>query len=88
MWLGSSRRFWSLDAIEPDDVADPVAEFRELFRDAVKIRMRSDVPVGVFLSGGLDSTSIICMMKAERERQQGTQGALQAFSYMSMEHDE
>jgi asparagine synthase (glutamine-hydrolysing) len=84
----TKRRFWSLDAIEPGDVADPVAEFRELFRDAVKIRMRSDVPVGVFLSGGLDSTSIICMMKKERERQQGTQGALQAFSYMSMEHDE
>src|SRR5688572_12647869 len=82
------RRFWSLDAIEAEDVADPAAEFRELFRDAVKIRMRSDVPVGVFLSGGLDSTSIICMMAAERERTGDVSSPLQAFSYMSKEHDE
>ena len=82
------RRFWSLDAIEAEDVADPAAEFRELFRDAVKIRMRSDVPVGVFLSGGLDSTSIICMMAAERERAGDATSPLQAFSYMSKEHDE
>jgi asparagine synthase (glutamine-hydrolysing) len=82
------RRFWALDAIEPEEAGDPVEKFRELFRDAVKIRMRSDVPVGVFLSGGLDSTSIICMMAAERARRGNATGPLQAFSYMSKEHDE
>jgi len=82
------RRFWSLTALEPVDLKDPVAEFRALFQDAVKIRMRSDVPVGVFLSGGLDSTSIICTMAAEREKSATAGGSLHALSYMSPTHDE
>jgi asparagine synthase (glutamine-hydrolysing) len=37
--------------------------FRSLFYDAVKLRMRSDVPVGTTLSAGLDSTSIVSTMR-------------------------
>jgi len=37
-------------------------KFESIFRDAVKIRMRSDVPFGAFLSGGLDSASVVAVM--------------------------
>ncbi len=41
-----------------------LAEAQELFRDAVKKRLVSDVPLGVFLSGGLDSTAVLAEMRA------------------------
>lgn len=37
-----------------------VDEFRDLFDDSVRLRLRSDVPLGTCLSGGLDSSSIVC----------------------------
>lgn len=40
------------------------AEAQELFRDAVKKRLVSDVPLGVFLSGGIDSTAVLAEMRA------------------------
>ena len=53
-----------LDALAPDERAE-AAQWRELLADAVKIRLRADVPVGSYLSGGLDS-SIISMLIATR----------------------
>jgi len=54
-------RYWhTLDnLIEiPKTYEEQVEKFRELFLDACKIRMRSDVPIGTALSGGLDSSAV------------------------------
>jgi asparagine synthase (glutamine-hydrolysing) len=53
-----TERYWSLEPRDaPDNAADTV---RELFLDAVRLRLRSDVPVGTCLSGGIDSSAIVC----------------------------
>jgi len=81
--------FWTLEDLEGTDVSNPPDSFYGVFEDAVKLRMRSDVPVGVCLSGGLDSTSIISTM-AKLRKDQGLfqERALKAFSYISEEYDE
>lgn len=38
-------------------------KFRSILKDAVKLRLRSDVPIGSALSGGLDSSTIVCLMR-------------------------
>ncbi len=61
------RRWWNtLDHLNPPqkEYLDQVEGFRTLFLDACRIRMRSDVPIGTALSGGLDSSSIVCAMHA------------------------
>ena len=80
-------QFWSLDDIAKSPAAEPAEAFAELFEDAVRLHMRSDVPVGVSLSGGLDSTSIICA-SARIRAASGAKGDLQAFCYMAPEFDE
>jgi len=53
-------RYWDIDGTRrfQGDFEDKRRRFAELFRDSVRLQMRSDVPVGGMLSGGLDSTSI------------------------------
>lgn len=46
----------------PERYEEQVELFRELFLDACKLRMRSDVTIGTALSGGLDSSATICAM--------------------------
>src|SRR5262249_36162953 len=88
---GTSREwlYWDLNKLESPDVRDPAGKFAELFEDAVRLRLRSDVPVGVCLSGGLDSTSILCAAARQRsESNQSASGPLQAFCYFAKEFDE
>ncbi len=53
------------DSYDNINEEDAVARFKELLSDSVKIRMRSDVPVGSCLSGGLDSGSIVCLNRQQ-----------------------
>ena len=66
--LASSRvsrkwRFYDLPEYDPlSDKAALIEEGRHLLADAVRLRLRSDVPVGALLSGGLDSSTITALM--------------------------
>ena len=62
-----SRQYWEMDFPNESDV-DPngdqeklVDELESLLMNAVKARLRADVPVGAYLSGGLDSSMIVAM---------------------------
>jgi asparagine synthase (glutamine-hydrolysing) len=84
-----SWMYWDLNQIHCANIENPADEFAELFEDAVHLRMRSDVPVGVCLSGGLDSTSILCAATRDwAQSSQSTSGPLRAFCYMAKEFDE
>ncbi|TML12464.1 MAG: asparagine synthase (glutamine-hydrolyzing) [Actinobacteria bacterium] len=50
-------RYWSLEEHEPPG-GDAAEALRELFLDSIRLRLRSDVPAGTALSGGLDSSAI------------------------------
>jgi asparagine synthase (glutamine-hydrolysing) len=62
------QRYWDIPAGEPSSElaglsdTDLVCRFRELLEEAVRIRLMADVPLGMFLSGGLDSSAIAALM--------------------------
>jgi asparagine synthase (glutamine-hydrolysing) len=65
--------YWSARAIAEAGVHEPfngteseaVEELERLLREAIRLRMISDVPLGAFLSGGIDSSSVVALMQAQ-----------------------
>jgi asparagine synthase (glutamine-hydrolysing) len=61
------ERYWSLpEPREEIALPDAVEEFRRLFDRAVSRQLVADVPVGSFLSGGLDSTTVVAVASRHR----------------------
>ncbi|MCO5172409.1 MAG: asparagine synthase (glutamine-hydrolyzing) [Planctomycetes bacterium] len=64
------RRYWSLPLgpKRDGDERRAIEEVREALDEAVRLRMVADVPLGAFLSGGLDSSSVVASMVAASRR--------------------
>lgn len=58
--------YWDLKNVAPINIglAEAKEQFRHLFDESLRTRMQADVPVGVSLSGGLDSSSITCGIRS------------------------
>jgi len=65
----SVRRYWSPAAAESDDFEvrgqadEPIDALRTTLSRAVELRLQSDVPLGAFLSGGVDSSLVVALMQ-------------------------
>ncbi|RPJ66868.1 MAG: asparagine synthase (glutamine-hydrolyzing), partial [Acidobacteria bacterium] len=70
------RQYWDVPLVDDDggngDHADDgpglVARFREPLEETVRLRLMSDVPLGVFLSGGIDSSVVAAIMASQIDR--------------------
>jgi asparagine synthase (glutamine-hydrolysing) len=81
------RKYWDVHYPEPEpgSIVPAVERFRDLFEESVRLRLMADVPLGVFLSGGIDSSAILAAAS------KFSAGRIQTFSVgyqASSQHDE
>ena len=63
----NTERYWQLDFSKKLNIGEAEAGERvvELLREAVRVRLMSEVPLGAFLSGGIDSSAVVAVMAQE-----------------------
>jgi asparagine synthase (glutamine-hydrolysing) len=99
------RRYWDVDftkdGADTRDDKTYINQWSELFRESVRLRLMADVPLGMFLSGGIDSSAIAAMMSqmvsepiktfsvafAEREANELEYARLVAETYKTNHHE-
>jgi asparagine synthase (glutamine-hydrolysing) len=81
------RRYWSFNSLRPiryHSDADYEEHFRQLFRQSVRRRLRTAYPILADLSGGLDSSSIVCMAQDVMKKSEAS-ATINTLSYYSLE---
>jgi asparagine synthase (glutamine-hydrolysing) len=99
------KKYWDISFSKTQDEdrtdKDYIAEWYELFRTSVRLRLMADVPLGMFLSGGIDSSAIAAVMSsmvdepiktfsvafAEREANELTYARIVAEAYKTNHHE-
>ena len=77
------ERYWTIPPEGYDGgLGDAAQEFRALLTESVRVHARSDVPVGTCLSGGLDSSAIVCLAEELRRNEQIPSYAHSGFGYL------